>query len=275
MYNSPENVTFIHHPFMSLPSPPPPSPPPSGGGADAAAEFPIRNEKLSQWSYDETRDFIEIRAQLECNFNTTRRNKCLWEMVVNRMRDKGYRRTVVQCKWKWKNLISKYKASDTDNCRQFRFFNELHALFTSRDNRMQQAQLISEDENKAQTGLATDGMPTLKIGQKTEPSVKNILQTPNESVVASLQEMLGNFTEQQKRIDMLWEETTGRWAQDIEICERGWNERMKELEKADDLMEQAWREKEEQRISRDETRAEKMDALLTTLVNNLTGEENR
>lgn len=106
----------VHHPFM-IPYLPPLLPPLSaagvggsgGGGGGADDEFPRRDERFPQWGNQETRDFIEIRAQLEWDFTTAKRNKNLWEVVANRMREKGYRRTADQCKCKWKNLVNRYK----------------------------------------------------------------------------------------------------------------------------------------------------------------------
>lgn len=97
--------TPIMIPVLSPPPPPQPLSPVVGGDD----EMPRRDERFPQWSNQETRDFIEIRAHLEWSFNIVKRNKNLWEMVVNRMREKGYRRTVDQCKCKWKNLVNRYK----------------------------------------------------------------------------------------------------------------------------------------------------------------------
>lgn len=107
-----ETLHHQHHTFTSSPCPslPPFSASASGvpGGRDDD-EFPRRDERCLQWSNQETRDFIKIRGQLEGQFTSTKRNKNLWEMVVSRMREKGYRRTPDQCKCKWKNLVNRYK----------------------------------------------------------------------------------------------------------------------------------------------------------------------
>lgn len=66
-------------------------------------------ERLPQWTQQETRDLISIRADLERDFNVSKRNKTLWEVVASKMREKGYRRSSEQCKCKWKNLVNRYK----------------------------------------------------------------------------------------------------------------------------------------------------------------------
>lgn len=73
---------------------------------------PVREERLPsqpQWSQQETREFIAIRAELERDFTASKRNKTLWEVVSAKMRERGYRRSPEQCKCKWKNLVNRYK----------------------------------------------------------------------------------------------------------------------------------------------------------------------
>ena len=83
------------HQTMMIPLPPP-----------FDDEFPTRDERLPPWSNQETRDLIEMRAQVELAAKT---NTNLWEMVADRMRDRGYWRTADHCKWKWKNLVTAFK----------------------------------------------------------------------------------------------------------------------------------------------------------------------
>lgn len=191
-------------------------------------------------------------------------------------------------------------ASDPDNGRQCPFFDELHALFTARENRMQHAQLDLEKGRKRlknvsgdrsheeyseergdeeETGIDQAGMGTVapkrKAGgekrRKTGQSEKRL--DNNDHVLASIQEMLGSFIEQQQRIDMQWKESMEKCAQEREVLEQEWREKMEKLERERLGMEQAWREREEQRRLREESRAEKRDALLTTLLNKLIREE--
>lgn len=96
------NSTYplLHHQLhqtMMIPLPPP-----------FDDEFPTRDERLPPWSNQETRDLIEMRAQVELAAKTNSTIN-LWEMVADRMRDRGYRRTADRCKWKWKNLVAAYK----------------------------------------------------------------------------------------------------------------------------------------------------------------------
>ena len=75
-----------------------------------------KEERLPQWSQQETRDLIAIRADLERDFNVVRRNKTLWEAVAGKMRERGFRRSPEQCKCKWKNLVNRYKVRSFLSC---------------------------------------------------------------------------------------------------------------------------------------------------------------
>ncbi|KAK3038213.1 hypothetical protein RJ639_029653 [Escallonia herrerae] len=124
----------LTHLMMPLPSQLDPLPAVGGGGGE-------------QWSRQETGDFIAIRAELERDFTSAKRNKTLWEVVAFKMKERGHTRTPQQCKCKWKNLVNSYKGketSDADNGRQCPFFEELHAVFTEREKNMQRLLLESE-----------------------------------------------------------------------------------------------------------------------------------
>lgn len=66
-------------------------------------------DRFPQWSIQETKEFLMIRAELDQTFMETKRNKQLWEVISNGMKEKGYHRSAEQCKCKWKNLVTRYK----------------------------------------------------------------------------------------------------------------------------------------------------------------------
>ncbi|CAN4113793.1 unnamed protein product [Withania somnifera] len=74
------------------------------------------------------------------------------------------------------------------------------------------------------------------------------------------------------RIEMQWRETTEKHDREREAFEKEWRSLMEKLERDRMMIEQTWKEREEQRRTREESRAEKRDALLTTLLNKLIGE---
>lgn len=95
----------------------------SGEMSPSKAAAPVRDERVPaqpQWSQQETREFIAIRAELERDFTASKRNKTLWEVVSNKMRERGFRRSPEQCKCKWKNLVNRYKVSLLLACVFFR-----------------------------------------------------------------------------------------------------------------------------------------------------------
>ena len=81
--------------------------------ADVGGETPgkrgKKEDRIPQWGYHETKEFIAIRAELEKDFTQTKRNKTLWELIAGKMKEKGFRRSADQCKCKWKNLVNRYK----------------------------------------------------------------------------------------------------------------------------------------------------------------------
>lgn len=67
------------------------------------------SDRFPQWSIQETKEFLMIRAELDRTFMETKRNKLLWEVTSTKMKEKGYNRSSEQCKCKWKNLVTRYK----------------------------------------------------------------------------------------------------------------------------------------------------------------------
>ncbi|KAH8941924.1 hypothetical protein BDL97_14G071100 [Sphagnum fallax] len=104
-----------------------------------------KEERIPQWGYQETKEFIAVRAELEKDFSQTKRNKTLWQLIAGKMKEKGFHRSADQCKCKWKNLVNRYKGkesfepdyegketSEHDNGKQCPFFEELDVIFKER-----------------------------------------------------------------------------------------------------------------------------------------------
>eukprot|EP00249_Psilotum_nudum_P015003 c25112_g2_i1 orf=517-1443(-) len=267
----------------------------SGDIAAASSVNGIRREdRLPQWGYQETKDFIAVRAELEMNFTQTKRNKLLWEVISSKMRERGYRRSADQCKCKWKNLVSKYKVLETseqDNGRQCPFFEELQAIFCDRNKNVDRLLLETETwirpKKKVRLGEKssdeysdedededeeTGGEQLLKRKKRKAEKEKQKL-TADRSRANSMQEVLEDFFQQQQRMEMLWREVFERREQEHKLRQQEWRESMEKLEKERIFREQVWREREERRRAREEARAEKRDALFTTLLTRLAREE--
>ncbi|XP_068650256.1 trihelix transcription factor GT-3b-like [Aristolochia californica] len=257
-----------------------------------------KDDRVPQWSHQETRDFIAIRAELERDFTVAKRNKTLWEVVAAKMKERGYRRTPDQCKCKWKNLVNRYKGketSDADNGRQCPFFDELHAVFTERATTMQRLLLESEsggtpikkkmkrlsgekssddfsDEDEDDEDDSEDERTTRTRKRKAEKD-RPRPNTTEKSKTNSIHELLQDFLQQQQRMEIQWREMMDRRAQERRLFEQEWRQMMEKMERERLIMEQAWREREEQRRMREETRAEKRDVLISTLLNKLIRED--
>ncbi|XP_042488511.1 trihelix transcription factor GT-3b-like [Macadamia integrifolia] len=266
-----------------------------------------KDDRVPQWTHQEAKDFIAIRAELERDFTVTKRNKTLWGIVAARMKKKGYRRSPDQCKCKWKNLVNRYKGketSDPENGRQCPFFEEIHAVFVEREKNMQRLLLESEvgnvqgkkkvkklsggdrssddfseddeeDEDESEEERATTSGNRRKRKADREKHQQQQQRTERSSVRVnggSIQEMLQEFFNQLQRMDMQWRETMERRAQERRLIEQEWRKSMEKLERERLMMEQAWREREEQRRMKEERRLEERDALLTSLLNKLLNE---
>lgn len=236
-----------------------------------------------------------IRAELDPTFMETKRNKLLWEVIATRMREKGYNRSAEQCKCKWKNLVTRYKGCETmepEGMRQqFPFYNELQAIFEARMQRMvwmeaegggasgskKKAPLSSDEEDENVEDSEGEKVITKKK-RKTKGSnpsgVGGASSSSNsENFVNNVRDMLDEFMKQQLQMEMQWLQAHEAREEERRKREMEWRQTMEALENERLMMDRRWREREEQRRIREEARAEKRDALITTLLNKLRRED--
>lgn len=254
-------------------------------------------DRFPQWSIQETRDFLMIRAELDPNFMETKRNKLLWEVISTKMKEKGYNRSADQCKCKWKNLVTRYKGCETMEQegmkQQFPYYNELQAIFAARMQRMlwieaeggasgskKKTQVSSddEDENEDSDGdqkaiINYTGMMMKKKKRKIKTGSGSGTGAGGGGNINSLKEMLDDFMKQQAQMEMEWLKAYEAREEERRRKEMEWRQTMEALENERIMMERRWREKEEQRRMREEARAEKRDALITQLLNKLRRED--
>ncbi|XP_076890958.1 trihelix transcription factor GT-3b-like [Bidens hawaiensis] len=236
-------------------------------------------DRLPQWSVQETRDFLMIRAELDPTFMETKRNKVLWEIISTKMKERGYNRSGEQCKCKWKNLVTRYKGVETmeqEGMRQqFPFYKELQAIFTGRMQRMlwMEAEggsskkrdrvmpLSSDDEDDNEDSDAEKASASAG-GKKRKKSAGNINKE------SSLKETLDEMMKQHMQIEMQWMKLYESKEEERRTREE-WRQKMEALENERIMFDRSWREREEQRRIIEETRSEKRDALITILLNKL------
>ncbi|XP_044492277.1 trihelix transcription factor GT-3b-like [Mangifera indica] len=245
------------------------------------------SDRFPQWSVQETKEFLMIRAELDQTFMETKRNKLLWEVIATKMKEKGYNRSAEQCKCKWKNLYTRYKGCETaepESLRQqFPFYNELQAILSARMQRMlwaeaegaasgakkKGAQLSSDDAEDNEDSEGEKGNPKKKL-KKTSKGTGNTSGSGNNT---NLKEILEDFMKQQMQMEMRWREAFEARENERRLREMEWRQTMEALENERIMMDQRWREREEQRRLREEARAEKRDALITALLNKLRRED--
>ncbi|XP_078438050.1 trihelix transcription factor GT-3b-like [Wolffia australiana] len=269
-------------------------PPPPRKGEEGSSKAMAAGIGSPQWGQQETRDLIAIRAVLERDSSLAKRNKTLWEAVAARMRERGYRRTPEQCKCKWKNLVNRYKGKETsgqDAGRHCPFFDELHAVFAERAQSMRRQLLESESsgapagkrkqkrgggDNRSSDDFSDGGDDEEDSDEDAASRSKKKRPgraAPAPKAVGSVLELLQGFIQQQLRMEAQWQEMVERRAEERRAFQQEWRESMEKLERERIMMEQSWREREELRRMKEEARAEKREALLTTLLNKLIHED--
>ncbi|XP_075510247.1 trihelix transcription factor GT-3b-like [Primulina tabacum] len=260
-------------------------------------------DRFPQWSIQETRDLLIIRADLDPNFMETKRNKVLWEVISTRMKEKGYSRSAEQCKCKWKNLVTRYKgceAMEAEGMRQqFPFFNDLQTIFTARMQRMlwleaegggatastskkrkktaasQYSSSDEEDENEESEGDKAVGTRRKKIikGKETGNPAAGTSSSNVSSIINGVKGIMEGYMKQQMEMEMQWIKAYEAREEERRVKEIEWRQKMEALENERIMMERRWREREEQRRIMEEARAERRDALITTLLNKLRRED--
>ncbi|KAF7825530.1 trihelix transcription factor GT-3b-like [Senna tora] len=255
--------------------------------------------RLGQWSMEETKELVGIRAELDQSFMETKRNKQLWQLISNSMRLKGYLRSPEQCKCKWKNLVTRYKGCETGESestkQQFPFYNELQTIFTSRMQRMVMAEaegsgggsrknkavvVSSEEEEEDQDMQQLEDEDNMSIERdhhhhrRTKKMKKSKNNDSSNNHDGGLKEIVEELMRQHMRMESEWMEAVEAREKERKEREREWKETMEALEKERMMMDQRWREREEQRRVREEARAQRRDALITALLNKLTRQDN-
>ncbi|XVE62054.1 hypothetical protein DITRI_Ditri06bG0088300 [Diplodiscus trichospermus] len=248
-------------------------------------------DRFPQWSIQETREFLMIRAELDRSFMETKRNKLLWEVISTRMKEKGYNRSAEQCKCKWKNLVTRYKGCETMEAgsmrQQFPFYNELQAIFSARmqsiiwsegeggatASKKKAVQLSSDEElEDTEENEIDKGSIRKKKKGKTGAGISGGTSgSSNDN--NNIKDILDDFMRQQMQMEMEWREAFEARENQRRLKEMEWRQTMEALENERIMMDRRWIEREEQRRMREEARAEKRDALITVLLNKLRRED--
>ena len=181
--------------------------------------------------------------------------------------------------------------SDPEAGRKCPFFEELQEVFTERERNMQRLLLETEAGavlskkrlKKARSGQSLDelledpdededenngNVKKRKVERVVTPRVMNA-NAGFGSGSSGVTEMLREFLKQQQRMEIEWREMMGRRARERQLFEQEWRQRMVKVERERLMVEKAWREREEQRRMREESRAERRDALVNSILNKL------
>ncbi|XP_074580472.1 trihelix transcription factor GT-3b-like [Curcuma longa] len=275
------------------PNPPPAEMLSTSGGGERRMNYPARGkeERILQWSQQETRDLIAVRAKMEHGFPAARGNMTLWVEVAAAMRERGYFRTPDQCKCKWKNLTNRYKTAIPEAGQQCPFFDELHAVFAEQAKTNTRRLLVESESGASQSNKKlkkftgerfldelsdesenehnSDGERLPKSRRKKSGNRAAGRQPLANAGAAGLEEVLRELLQQQRRMNAEWLASAERLAEERRAMEQEWREAIGRIERERVKLETARREREEQRRAREESRAEKREALLASLLHKL------
>lgn len=141
-----------------------------------------------------------------------------------------------------------------------------------------------EDDNESEEDRLQGSIPQkrkvkVKVEKEKRPRPVTSVKSPRQLIksnpsnngrtLSGIQEILQNFLQQQQRIEMQWKESMERSAREREQFEQRWQQAMEKLRMERINQEQAWRKRDEERQAREESRAERRDALLTALMKKL------
>ncbi|XP_020822233.2 LOW QUALITY PROTEIN: zinc finger and SCAN domain-containing protein 29-like [Phascolarctos cinereus] len=97
----------------------------------------LEDEKVAgvHWGYEETKIFLGILSEswIYEKLRTCHRNRQVYRIVAKRLRERGFLRTLEQCRYRFKNLQTNYrKARSTHTPGTCPFYEEMDALMSPR-----------------------------------------------------------------------------------------------------------------------------------------------
>ncbi|XP_030173175.1 zinc finger and SCAN domain-containing protein 29 isoform X1 [Lynx canadensis] len=97
----------------------------------------LEDEKVAgvHWGYEETKTFLGILSEswIHEKLRTCHRNRQVYRLVAERLRERGFPRTLEQCRYRFKNLQTHYrKARSTHAPGTCPFYREMDALMCPR-----------------------------------------------------------------------------------------------------------------------------------------------
>ena len=95
----------------------------------------LEDEKVAgvHWGYEETKTFLGILSEswIHEKLRTCHRNRQVYRLVAERLRERGFPRTLEQCRYRFKNLQTHYrKARSTHAPGTCPFYREMDALMS-------------------------------------------------------------------------------------------------------------------------------------------------
>ena len=184
------------------------------------------------------------------------------------------------------------------------FYDELQAIFTHDNRSMPRVYAVSGQQEQKSQEIYEEPVKNVEsgreqhIGQPIEARDKKRMKvdekkgTPENQEKAGggwearpekgkgsklfrMQEVLEEFLQHQHRLEMIWKGEMERREEERRLRAQESRTLIETLERERMMKEQQWREREEQRLLREEARAERRDALFNAIFNMLMREDQK
>ncbi|XP_020081443.1 trihelix transcription factor GT-3b-like [Ananas comosus] len=207
-----------------------------------------------RWGAAETRDLIAARAAAEAE----EKCKCKWKSLVHPCNCKGKETSDADnVDEPATNMRRPHLA--VESCAS----NPNKKLKRPSEDRSFDEFLEGEDEDEDEEENGNRDGPARSTKTRVARGAKLLIG--DRSIVDVLRELM----EWQQKAEKRWREEMERSVEERRVFEQEWRETVERLERERLMLERAMRESEEQARMREETRAEKRDALLNTLLDKL------
>lgn len=80
-----------------------------GKDSSDPSSAPVKSSKKNKWKPEEIKSLIQMRGEMNEQFQTVKGRMVLWEEISSSMLSQGISRTPAQCKSLWTSLVQKYE----------------------------------------------------------------------------------------------------------------------------------------------------------------------
>ncbi|EEE57142.1 hypothetical protein OsJ_07047 [Oryza sativa Japonica Group] len=104
-----------------------------GKDSSDPSSAPVKSSKKNKWKPEEIKSLIQMRGEMNEQFQTVKGRMVLWEEISSSMLSQGISRTPAQCKSLWTSLVQKYEESkkDEESVKTWPYFLDMDRVLSS------------------------------------------------------------------------------------------------------------------------------------------------